>query len=222
MFAVQKRPTTSFGYDSGAMFFDTSVAGASSLQQYQFRLGGRYYPAAPVQCSAVGSAISNGGAEAYVELAKALNILGDYRLSTSCNITNWAVSPLQAYTIVGGALNAGVLPEFDYSLSLAAIVPGSVPQAQIVEYHSSTSTVYNNFCGKLASGCFGMAISLETSNGLEISGLNGEEQSDFQLIAQWTGQQVLGTTNSPSTIEVYSFYDAMLILKENNTIELIQ
>jgi hypothetical protein len=75
-----------------------------------------------------------------------------------------------------------------------------------------------------------MATNLETSNGVEISGLNAEEQSDIALIAQWAGAQVLGNAlkngtqvqGGPSNLEVYSYYDAMIILRENNVLELIQ
>lgn len=67
-----------------------------------------------------------------------------------------------------------------------------------------------------------MATDLETSNGVEISGLNAEEQSDISLIANWKSPQVTGNLGAPSAIEVYSYFDAMIILRENNVIELIQ
>lgn len=76
----------------------------------------------------------------------------------------------------------------------------------------------NSFSGTLGSACFAMAINLETSNGVEISGLNAEEQSDISLIANWSSNQVKDTP----VIEVYSYYDAMIILRENNVLELIQ
>jgi hypothetical protein len=63
---------------------------------------------------------------------------------------------------------------------------------------------------------------LETSNGVEISGLNAEEQSDISLLMNWTLPQVTGNASTPSNIEVYTYYDAMIILRENNVIELIQ
>jgi hypothetical protein len=43
IFAVQRRPTTSYGFDSGATFFDTSRSnGNSTLQNFQYRIGGRF------------------------------------------------------------------------------------------------------------------------------------------------------------------------------------
>ena len=67
-----------------------------------------------------------------------------------------------------------------------------------------------------------MATDLETSNGVEISGLNAEEQSDIALIANWKAGQVTGSSSTPSSLEVYSYYDAMIVLRENNVLELIQ
>ena len=200
LFAVQRRPQGTFTADNGATFLDTSFNGLSTLQNYQFRIGGRYFPAAPVQVSTnVGSPISNGGSEAYLELQKALNQVGDSRLSTSCNASTWG---LQNF--------AGVLQDFDYSRSLTSISTAGIPTFYVIE-----STV-NAFSGVTGSQNFAMAVDLETSNGLEISGLNAEEQSDIALIANWTSPQVTGSANTPSSIEVYSYYDAMIILKENN------
>lgn len=187
------------------------------VNSYQFRIGGRYFPAAPVQCSAtVGGAITNGAAEAYKELQKSLNIVGDYRLSTATNATKWGLQ----------ATSAGLLQEFDYSYALGAVSSTGIPTMTAVEAKA------NAFCGTIASSCFGMATDLETSNGVEISGLNAEEQSDIAFIANWKSAQVTGATQTinsnsitggvPSALEVYSYYDAMIILRENNVLELIQ
>lgn len=206
LFAVQRRQQPGFSTDTHATLFDTSSAGTSTLQNYQFRIGGRYFPAAPVQCSSnVGSAYSNGGAEAFVELTKALNIVGDYRLSSTCNATRWALQNA-----------SGVLQEYDYSNTLRSIGSNGVPVVATIENSA------NAFCGTLGSQCFAMATDLETSNGVEISGLNAEEQSDIALIANWTSPQVTGSAGVPTSLEVYSYYDAMIVLRENNVLELIQ
>lgn len=216
LFAVQRRQQPTFYTDTHATLYDTSSAGTSTLQNYQFRIGGRYFPASPVQCSSnVGSAYSNGAAEAYVELSKALNMVGDYRLSTNVNSAKW------------GLQNAGgTLQEYDYMTSLKSIGSNGVTTVATVE--SKT----NAFSGTLGSQSFAMATDLETSNGVEISGLNAEEQSDIALIANWTQPQVTGSSQTingitisggvPSSIEVYSYYDAMIVLRENNVLELIQ
>lgn len=172
----------------------------------------RYFPAAPVQCSInTGSAISNGGAEAYVELAKALNIMGDYRLSTACNITRWAYPPL----IFGG--NVGVGTRMLQNLDYGAFISNVFSDTGIPLILDTPG----NAGGDLGSQCYTSAISLETSNGIEISGLNAEEQSDISFLCTWADKQNALNT-SPTSLECYVYYDAMIILEENNVVKLIQ
>lgn len=170
-----------------------------------------------------------------MELEKALNIVGDYRLSTNINAKNWALSPSIHYmgtgvSTAGGSLYS-ILNEYDYSHNLVNLATGVAPITSHIEGPTgSAATLLNSFGGTLGSASFGMATNLETSNGVEISGLNAEEQSDIALIAQWNGPQVLGnsltgagvTQGGASNFEVYTYYDAMIILRENNVLELIQ
>lgn len=207
LFCVQRRSQPNYFVDSGATLFDTSADGQSTLQNYQFRVGSRFFPASPVQVSSsVGSAISGGGAEAYIELQKALNIIGDYRLSTPLNTTRWALQ----------CTGAGELQEFDFKFSLKEYLATGVTSIFL------TGTDDNIFAGDLGSQCFAMSTSLETSNGTEISGLNAEEQSDIALIAYWKKSQQTGNAATASALEVYTYYDAMIVLRENNVLELIQ
>ena len=207
IFAVQRRAQPNFLYDSHATFFDTAAGGTSALQSYQFRIGGRYFPAAPVQCAlTLGSALTNGAAEAYVELQKALNCVGDYRLSTSTNLLRWGVQ-------LG---SGGTTLDKDYNYGITGFDSSGRPTVV------ATVGTTNAFVTTTGSPCFAMAIDLETSNGMEISGLNAEEQSDISLLAQWYAPQVTGSSNTASALEVYSYFDAMIVLRENNVLELIQ
>jgi hypothetical protein len=206
LFTVQRRSQPSVLHDNGACLFDTGASGASTLQNYQYRIGSRFFPASPVQTStSVGSALTNGGAEAYVELQKALNIIGDYRLSTPVNSTRWA---LQNF---GGA----TFNDTDFVQSLKSFSAANGDPAM-----AATASTANVFSGDLGSQCFAMAISLETSSGLEISGLNAEEQSDIALIAYWKLPQNLSGGGNTS-LEVYTYYDAMIVLRENNVIRFL-
>lgn len=176
------------------------------MQSYQYRIGGRYFPAAPVQLStSVGGSVPNGGAEAFMELQKALNIVGDYRLSSGCNTLKWAV-PIS---------NGGLHPENDYAYGITGFENGGNPF--YIQLETAGLTTGSAAAGNAASSCFAMAVDLETSNGVEISGLNAEEQSDIALIASWSKAQA-----SSFVFEVYTYYDAMIILRENNVLELIQ
>lgn len=215
LFVVQKRFSPLFTTDAGATFFDTSSNTQSTLQNYQFRIGGRYFPAAPVQTALHGAVHTNGGAEAYLELAKALNIVGDYRLSTGVTPINWAMPPVTMLD-QAGVNGVTLLSEYDYS----AVIKTQNATTQVITCQTIESDI-NSFCGTLPSCQFAMAISLETSNGVEISGLNAEEQSDISLIANWSSPQTMNGVGS-AQILVFSYYDAMIILRENNILELIQ
>ena len=215
LFVVQKRAQPLLQADNGATFFDTNSSGLSTLQQYQFRIGGRYFPGQPVQCaSQVGSAVNNGGCEAWLELCKALKIVGDYRLSTPANITRWAIQ-----ADIGGRLS-----EFDFNQTILYTSRNTGCPVYMQTSGGFPSTPNNSTSGTTGSNCFAMAINLETSNGVDISGLNAEEQSDISFMATWKLPQAPLTAGSasPANLEVYSFVDTMLVLRENNMIELIK
>ena len=170
----------------------------------------RYFPAAPVQNSlAVATNVNNGGVESYVELAKALNILGNTQLSTNCSATRWALPPMAGDFTATSVGN--LLQEYDYDYGLLGFKAGGVP----VYKQIGLSTTANS--GDLPSACFGMATDLETSNGLEISGLNAEEQSDISLLIRYSGTQTTGMA-----YDVFTYIDSMIVLRENNVLELIQ
>jgi hypothetical protein len=155
-------------------------------------------------------------------LSKALNTLGDYRLSSPCNTLRWACNPGAGYsgygTITGNG-TASTLPEHDFKYSLAQYGAGGMPILRQVMEAGSGVTVgtvtgsisANAFAGNYGSGCFAMAIDLETSQGTEISGLNAEEQSDISLIARYSAAQQNGFI-----FDVYTYIDSMIVLKENN------
>lgn len=213
LFAVQRRAPAQLWTDSGALHFATksgqgpqttaalrttptggpntsSVPDAFTLQDFQFRIGGRYFPASPVQCARdSGSSISNGGAEALIELQKALNQLGDYRLSSGVNAKTWGIGPLHLGQATGTAVRAMYnypYSEFDFCTSLIRNFAGIAQCAGVTSYETDASAYNpakgNAFCGNMGSANFAMACDLETSNGVEISGLNAEEQVIYLLI----------------------------------------
>ena len=164
----------------------------------------RYFPASPVQNSlSVGTNIPNGGAESYVELAKALNILGQTTLTTSANAAKWALNPAAGDFLTSSAGNQ--LQEFDYEHALIGFKATGTPVYKAI---SSASVATS---GDLASSCFAYATDLETSSGLEISGLNAEEQSDISLLIRYSAAQ-----SSGFSYEVFTYIDSMIVLRENN------
>lgn len=225
IFCLQRRDPPTINTDSGAAFFNTALGPNgtgladcnSTFQEYQYRIGGRYFPSQPVQCSTdVGGSIPNGGCEAYVELAKALNTLGDYRLSCPVNNTRWCVNPM-ATSIAAGSVH-DKLNEYDFDIALRGYKWTGSPMVDFTSFPAGISgtvaTVSSQtIAGDMGSSCFAMAIDLETSNGLEISGLNAEEQSDISLIARYSASQ------SPGFVfDVFTFIDSMIVLRENNVL----
>lgn len=231
IFAMQRRDQPLFTVDTGATFFSTgttgtftavggsALAGANTLQEYQYRIGGRYFPASPVQNAIeVGGSVSNGGAESWVELSKALNTLSDARLSTPCNVLRWAVPPMSSQ-FNAAATTFATLPEFDYRFMTVRWQNGAPVVLRIEDGNVNGGAGPNAFCGNLGSSCFAMAIDLETSNGGEIAGLNAEEQSDITLIARWNSPQ---GASVGTIMDIYTYIDSMIVLRENNVLELIQ
>ena len=223
IFCMQRRAPETFQTDSGAAFFNTSTGladGNSTFQEYQYRIGGRYFPAQSVQnATSVGGNIPNGGAESYVELAKALNTLGDYRIATSIPNQKWAFNAMTTTATTGSTHT--LLPEFDYDYSFVGWKWSGAPIAKKqtilpsqLDVINTSNRVFTNGsarCGDIPSSAFAIAIDLETSNGLEISGLNAEEQSDISLIARWSNTQAAGFV-----FDVFTYIDSMIVLRENN------
>lgn len=208
LFACLQKGNDSFIVDNGATIFELGDT-QGTMVSYQWRIGGRYFPAQPVEVGTTGG-IPNGAAEAYIELQKALNIVGDYRLSTSVNPLRWGVVQCPDGTT---SFSKGANQDTDYEYSHAQYDSNGVPSI-VLTYVTSAGAMAGGNCG---SSCYASAIDLETSNGVEISGLNAEEQSDIAFIAKWS------TTQSASAIiNVFCYYDSMLILRENNVLELIQ
>lgn len=159
-------------------------------------------------------------------MAKAINTLGDTRLSLASNSIKWALNPAPAvptFVALANPVAHTVLPEFDYDQALLGFKSSGAPVLKdaTATYTPGTGVILlpNASCnaGDVGSTCFAMSVDLETSNGLEISGLNAEEQSDISFIARFSAAQATGFS-----YEVFTHIDSMIVLKENNVLELIQ
>lgn len=207
IFAVQRRAPTSFEFDSHACFYDSysisSYTTGSTLQSYQYRIGGVYHPGSPVQNSlTVGGSISNGGVESYIELEKFLNIVGRYDIAANVSPLSWGVPASLG--------SGGYLPEYDYSF--ACLGTNSFGQAKLI----NAEALFGK-SGNMPSSCFAAAINFETTNGVEISGLNAEEQSDISFNVKWSNAQ-----SSGFSIEVFTYVDVMLVIRPNNYVDIVQ
>lgn len=120
-----------------------------------------------------------------------------------------------------------LLPEYDYDYGHISYKWTGSPvvvqrvilpaQTAVIGASANVNTAAATAAGDIPSSAFAIAIDLETSNGLEISGLNAEEQSDISLIARWSDTQSAGFV-----FDVFTYIDSMIVLRENNVLELIQ
>ena len=210
LFACQKRSPSDYTKDMGATLFSSSDLSTSSVMtDYWWRIGNRYFPSSPVICATANATGTFAqGAEPYVELEKALQVVGDYRLSTAVNKTRWAM-PFDA----NGT-------ESDYQHYITDYLADGRP------VYAAAPALNQGPLGASANGpaCFAAAISLEASNGLEISGLNAEEQSDISFIAHYASATGTASGNQAAgfLMRVYTYFDKMIILRENNMMQLIE
>lgn len=208
IFAMLRLQAINYNDDSGATFNEIN---GGFVYSYQYRIGAKYFPASPVICmNETSTTKQNGACEAYIELEKCLNILGDARLSTSNTSQRWArglggLTGNAAYATCGGS-GDGVF-EFDPQ---SFTDDGDNSSHQVFPPMATASTFSSIFC---------MPTCLETTNGREISGLNAEEQSDISLMVKFSGTTV---TTPRFAYEIYTYNDSMVVLRENNVLELIK
>jgi phosphomevalonate kinase len=116
-------------------------------------------------------------------------------LSTSTSTETWAISACIDQ-------NTNILSEYDHSYTLNNYNAYGVPNLVKIEGD------YSAFCGGVPSQMYACAINFETSNGIEISGLNAEEQSDISFNVSWSANQAVGFS-----IEAFTFVDVMWVLR---------
>jgi hypothetical protein len=241
VFAIQARDGGDYEVDNGAAFSTTATEAEGALVSYQYKVGTAFYPAQPVYCcQTTNEGRTNGGSEAYTHLQKAFNMMGDSRLSTTADILNWtspagkfytgADAAKHKYTTVADTVHTSynkydiLLNEYDGKWSATNDEDG---RAILFECESSgvqdtldTRTArYGGraFAGNWTSAQFVMAMSFDTSNGIEISGINALQQSDINLTVKWNKPQ-----RSGMTFHAWTYYDSMLLLLENNVVQTIK
>jgi len=112
----------------------------------------------------------------------------------------------------GNASAASSVNESDGALTLDMMTSGGAINIRDVVAGVTARGVP---CHAFGSDNFCFATCLETTSGMEISGLNAEEQSDISLNIKWNGS---GPGGNNFMIETYVFYDAMVVLRENNVL----
>jgi hypothetical protein len=107
-------------------------------------------------------------------------------LSTGVNSKTWGIGLCYNGQATGSAVRGCYdypYSEHDFCNSLITIKQGIAIMSGVASHNVAVDgtgpALGNAFAGNTGSANFGMAIDLETSNGVEISGLNAEEQVIF-------------------------------------------
>jgi len=172
------------------------------------------------------------GMEALLEAEKAFNVLGAYQTGCQFKANQWANLAQQTFPFItsdgdSGITNANLLRgncdrRSDQRLGLASR-GGNRLNANNAANFATLQAAVRDSVDPLQSGnnFFIMAADLETSNGLEMSGINCEEQSDIYLQMRFDTPQSSSYSSPTTGLHIYVNYDALLIIKENNVVNLI-
>jgi hypothetical protein len=214
LFAVLQRSNPTINVDSGAMPFMPGTF--QTLQNYQYQVGTKYYPATPVQCGS--GTVSNGAAEAYCELSKALYTVGNYQLSSAVNALRWGHPICLWETSSTASYSKAAEVDFEYDV---------VDQYSGTNAFRTKSTAGGfNVFGQVGSQCFAQAISLESATSTDYSGLNAEEASTIILRNAYSAKPGSVAAGCTSEIRydtvVFAHIDKMIVLGENNTLTLLE
>jgi hypothetical protein len=119
------------------------------VQQYQWRIGGQYYPAQPVRVTtALGANANNAiarGEEAYLELMKAVNSLGDCTVSGGIHFWNYTITGTNGINGEGSKFIMGT------SFETPGLGPESVNGINAEEQSDLALTIYGNQGGAVVT-----------------------------------------------------------------------
>lgn len=123
--------------------------GCQPVQQYQWRIGGQYYPAQPVRVSqALGANANNAiarGEEAYLELMKAVNSLGDCTVSGGIHYWNYTITGTNGCNGEGSKFIMGT------SFETPGLGPESINGINAEEQSDLALTIYGNQGGAVGT-----------------------------------------------------------------------
>jgi len=139
----------------------TALNLTAPIQQYQWRIGGQYYPAQPVRVTSIlgnnlstynsptgyntNGALISRGEEAYAELMKAVNSLGDPTVSGGIHYWNYTQTGTNCYNGEGSKFIMGT------SFETPGLGPESVNGINAEEQSDLALTIYGNQGGSVTT-----------------------------------------------------------------------
>lgn len=184
---------------------DSHAFPRGGITEFQWRVGSRYFPAQAVKADGF-------AAEAYIELQKALNILGNYEVGGQ-------IIPYTFGSTTGSAVDGGAGKQDGIT---AAKVIGINDPYIVNGVDGSNPWNVGDFTVDNVSK-FVIGTSFETTNGMEISGINGEEQNELMLrVTQTTPTGGSAYSTGDMTLYVYTHYDNLMVVRPGNAVDLYQ
>lgn len=212
--------TANANTEAQAVVVANNVPTMSGIYEYQFRIGGKYFPAQPVEVHTKEySIMTAGGAEALFELQKCLDIVGAFQTGAGFVGNTWCNQYAQIAVTTNATATANAIQSIaqgNRDISVPYSDSGLINAAS-----DDTIVIQETFKARRnpllqGNSFFVMGADFETSNGLELAGINAEEQSDVMLFIKNAG-----TANSNMLLNVFIAYDALLIIRENNQVDWI-
>jgi hypothetical protein len=137
------------GGATGIAAMTVLLNGCTPVQQYQWRIGGQYYPAQPVRVSQTLGVNANNaiarGEEAYLELMKAVNSLGDATVSGGIHYWNYTITGTSGLNGEGSKFIMGT------SFETPGLGPESINGINAEEQSDLALTIYGNQGGTVTT-----------------------------------------------------------------------
>jgi hypothetical protein len=220
IYAIIRVQNPSFINDSHATF--AGLGG--TLDSYQFRVGEKFFPESPVICSnwQTKPATHSGASEALFQLRKCLGILDDY----TCEVPNserWAMPLIKTIPDISQAGNVrGVTTPLyvNHADGKYGLCPFGITSNG--EYTMATSSG-SGWATSTPSSIFVMSTSfdgLQDSNKNLLSGLGGNLETEISLNIKFSS--IDPNLETAFEIKVFVEYDALLLVKDNNVIQVVQ
>jgi hypothetical protein len=197
--------------DEVSFLFDSFAMTRLNITEYIWRVGGKYFPSQSV--------VTRGAAiESFVELQKALNLLGNYE--AGCQIHPELYGSFGSGSGVDDYYHGPTPSTTNWALAKPYTYLGGIdhPYGKHIPWKQFGNTA-DDFKGGAAS-MFCIGTSFEATPGREISGINGEEQNE--LLLRLTRSAVGNSLTENNTLYVFTYYDAMMVIRPNNVVDLIQ
>ena len=213
-----------------AYLFDSFAMTRLGMKQYQWRVGGKYFPAQPVVTTGMAG-------EAFVELLKALNMMGAYEAGCQIHtmlygspVHNLVENEGDLYSSSTFDFNTFILAQNDAATISTFLLSNLYEWRGHIDHQNGKHYPWVAFATgnrpkEIAGGAcssFMIGASFESQTGLSISGINGEEQNEIALKLTHNNNAVnAALAGGGNTLTVFTYFDALMVVRPGNVVNTI-